>query len=102
MEEQAVRANVREVLQAGTVPNRRPDRTLTLSTTNTLDAVIPVLHKHRGQKYCAPCLAKATGIVDANEVRRVRDRARELPDLVVVQDACDTCHTVRRTLSTPR
>jgi len=73
-----------------------------MSTTDTLDAVLPARRKNTGQKYCAPCLAKATRIADANEVRRVRDRARELPDLVVVQDTCDTCHTVRRTLSTLR
>jgi hypothetical protein len=71
-----------------------------MSTSDTLDAVLPVLRK-QGQKYCAPCLAKAAGIADANEVRRLIHRAGELPDLVVVQGACDTCLTVRRTLSIP-
>jgi hypothetical protein len=73
-----------------------------MSTIDTLNAIISVLRKHGGQKYCAPCLAKATGIADPNEVRRVMDRASEIPDLVIGhEDECDSRHTVRRTLSTP-
>jgi hypothetical protein len=74
--------------------------TFRMSTTDTLATILPALRRHTGKKYCAPCLAKATGIADANEVRRVMDRASELPEVVVGQDECDTCHTVRRTLST--
>jgi hypothetical protein len=62
-------------------------------------AVLRVLRSHPGQKYCTPCLANAAGIADAREVRRLMDRANELLDLRVVQDGCDTCHTVRRTLA---
>jgi hypothetical protein len=75
----------------------------------TLNAILGVLQSRVGQKFCAPCLAKAAGIADANEVRRVMDRAglaergtSEIPDLVIGhEDECDSCHTVRRTLSTP-
>jgi len=70
-------------------------------SADTLGAIFPVLREHRGRKYCAPCLAKAVGIADANIIRQVMDRASELPDLVVAQDACDMCHTVRRTLAPP-
>jgi hypothetical protein len=80
-----------------------------MSAADTLGAILPVLREHRGRKYCAPCLAKAVGIADRQGgrdrrrdiIRRVMDRASELPDLVVAQDACDTCHTVRRTLAAP-
>ena len=69
-------------------------------TSATLSAILGVLQSHAGRRYCAPCLAKATGFSDENEVRRVMDRASEHPDLIVGQDECDTCHTVGRTLST--
>ena len=72
-------------------------------TSVTLNAILGVLQSHAGQRYCAPCLAKAAGIADANEVRRVMDLASEIPDLVLGhQDECDSCHTVRRTLTTHR
>jgi hypothetical protein len=52
-------------------------------TSVTLNAILGVLQSHAGQRYCASCLAGAAGIADANEIRRVMDRASEIPDLVI-------------------
>jgi hypothetical protein len=72
-------------------------------TSVTLNAILGVLQSHAGQRYCASCLASAAGIADTNELRRMMDRASEVPDLVIGhQDKCDSCHTMRRTLTTHR
>jgi hypothetical protein len=50
--------------------------------------------------YCAPCLAAAIGIADANDIRRVIELPPEYRSGLTVERAeCSACHNIRRTLS---
>ena len=65
-----------------------------------LDLVTARLTQTPGARFCAPCLAKATGIADPNYVRRIIELPAEYrPGLVVERARCDACHTERRTLA---
>jgi hypothetical protein len=66
-----------------------------------LDRISRFLQAKPGMRYCAPCLAKAAGIADANQVRQIMTlpRPEYRPGLTLETHACEACHTVRRTLS---
>jgi hypothetical protein len=64
------------------------------------DSVLTFLQGYPGGRYCAPCLAAASGIADANDVRRVIELPAEYRSgLTVELTECSACHNIRRTLS---
>ena len=65
------------------------------------DIILRFLRDKPGMRYCAPCLAKAAGIADPNEVRRIMALPRHeyRPGLMLGMTECVGCHLVRRTLS---